>query len=195
MCQCTPEIRTPFCGRGDCQEPKPSNVRPLKLAEAPATEEPPTPFVYGQPTPLTAAEVNRIMLVKENAPAHIQEAMQRLLDGVQIFMAGNDALTRTIEEQTRNYALLRAELKRMIDLSAAQTEAARAAIVRRDYARDLSQVLAPTLPRWKRTLLRLVRGDVNDFLQSAGTEIYRAVMEKSAPQHQPTKGGLPHGKS
>ena len=29
MCKCTPEIRTPFCGRGDCQQPgkKPEGAR------------------------------------------------------------------------------------------------------------------------------------------------------------------------
>lgn len=28
MCRCTPSIRTPFCGRGDCHPPRPEGVRP-----------------------------------------------------------------------------------------------------------------------------------------------------------------------
>jgi hypothetical protein len=28
MCRCDPRVRTPFCGRGDCQEPVPIGARP-----------------------------------------------------------------------------------------------------------------------------------------------------------------------
>lgn len=38
MCQCTPSIRTPFCGRGDCQWPdkkKPEGARPASDLFAP----------------------------------------------------------------------------------------------------------------------------------------------------------------
>lgn len=33
MCQCTPEIRTPWCGRGDCVPPPQRNTKILKLSE------------------------------------------------------------------------------------------------------------------------------------------------------------------
>lgn len=52
MCRCTPELRTPFCGRGDCQWPRLATVccgaRPIDCTDAndPLTADPQSPVTW-----------------------------------------------------------------------------------------------------------------------------------------------------